>query len=107
MNNLNDPILLAFIASSALRVAAYVPQIVRVARDRAGAEAISCLTWGLWVGCYLVAAVYAWTHTHDMPLTIVLVANAVCCAVVVVLTQAKRLALRATPARQASLTPGA
>ena len=39
---------LAFAVFSGLRTVSYVPQIVRIAKDRNGASAISYPTWMLW-----------------------------------------------------------
>jgi hypothetical protein len=93
-------IVLAYSASNALRVASYAPQLWRVARDRSGAQAISCLSWNLWIAANASTALYAWTQLHDLLLTVVNAANAACCAGVVLITLAKRAAhTRAAMAR--------
>lgn len=46
---IEDITLAAFTLCNSLRVVAYVPQIVKAARDRSGAEAISFATWGLFL----------------------------------------------------------
>jgi hypothetical protein len=88
----NDWITLAFASSNVLRLLSYAPQIWRVARDRGGAQAISCLTWNLWIAANASTALYAWTQLHDPMLTVMHIGNAVCCASVVLLTLAKRTA---------------
>lgn len=88
--NGNDTIALAFALTNVLRLVSYAPQIWRVARDRSGAQAISCLTWNLWIAANATTALYAWTHLHDLLLTLVNAGNAVCCASVVLITLAKR-----------------
>lgn len=88
--NGNDAIVLAFALTNALRLLSYAPQIWRVARDRTGAHAISCLTWNLWIAANATTALYAWTHLHDLMLTVVNAGNAVCCASVVLITLFKR-----------------
>lgn len=93
--DVNDLILLAFGVSNGLRIVSYLPQIWRVARDRDGAQAISCLTWNLWVFANASTALYAWTHLRDLPLALMHGANALCCAAVVALTCCKRAAWRA------------
>jgi hypothetical protein len=90
----NDLVVAAFGVASVLRIAAYWPQFRAVWRDRTGACAISCCTWNLWCACHLVTALYTWTQTHDLALTLVLIANALCCAAVTVLTLVRRAALR-------------
>ncbi len=91
--NADTLILLAYAASNALRLASYAPQIWRVARDRSGAQAISCLTWNLWIVANATTALYAWTQLHDLALTVINAGNALCCAAVVLITLGKRAAL--------------
>lgn len=91
--NADTLILLAYAASNALRLASYAPQIWRVARDHSGAQAISCLTWNLWIVANATTALYAWTHLHDLALTVTNAGNALCCAAVVLITLGKRAAL--------------
>jgi hypothetical protein len=88
----NDLIVLAYALSNALRLASYAPQILRVARDRCGAQAISCLSWNLWIAANGTTAIYAWSQLHDVVLTAVNAGNALCCAAVVLITLAKRSA---------------
>lgn len=88
--NGNDLIALAFALTNALRLLSYAPQIWRVAHDRGGAQAISCLTWNLWIAANVSTALYAWTHLHDLMLTLINAGNAACCASVVLITLAKR-----------------
>ena len=93
---------LAYTASNGLRLVSYAPQICRIARDTAGAQAISCLSWNLWTAANAATALYAWTQLGDLTLTAVNAGNALCCAAVVALTLVKRAALarraRAAPA---------
>ena len=42
--------LVVFYAFNALRLGAYLPQIIRVANDKDGAKAISYTTWSVWIG---------------------------------------------------------
>jgi hypothetical protein len=92
--NGNDLVLLVFGVSNFLRLLSYLPQMWRVARDRHGAQAISCLTWNLWIAANASTALYAWTHLHDLPLAAMHTGNAICCSCVVALTVFKRSALR-------------
>ncbi len=55
--NGNELIARAFALSNALRVVSCAPQIWLVACDRGGAQAISCLTWNLWIAANASAAV--------------------------------------------------
>ncbi len=88
----DDLIVIAYSASNALRVASYAPQLWCVAHDRGGAQAISCLSWNLWIAANATTALYAWTQLHDPLLTVVNAGNAACCAAVVLITLAKRSA---------------
>lgn len=92
--NPHEWIVLAYGLTNGLRLLSYAPQIWCVARDKAGAQAISCLSWNLWTAANLTTALYAWTQWHDAVLTVVNAGNALCCAVVVLITCAKRAALR-------------
>ena len=51
--------LVVFYAFNALRIGAYVPQIIRVASDNDGAKAISYTTWSVWIGANGSTAAYA------------------------------------------------
>jgi hypothetical protein len=97
--NGNDLMVLAFGITNSLRLLSYLPQIRRVACDRGGAQAISCLTWNLWVAANASTALYAWTHLHDLPLALMHAGNALCCACVVAITCCKRAGLRGATQR--------
>lgn len=86
-------ILLAYGACNAVRVVSYVPQIMRIARDREGARAISLSTWWLWIAANATTALYAWTNLGDAPLALLNALNAMCCIVVVTLTMWKRMTI--------------
>jgi hypothetical protein len=73
-----------------LRVASYLPQIIRVATDTDGARAISYSTWCLWIGANASTAAYALVNVADWALFAVSFVNAVGCAAVVGLTMWKR-----------------
>ena len=87
---------LAFAAFSGLRTISYVPQIVRIARDRNGASAISYPTWLLVDRAHASTGLYAATNLNDVWLAFVSSIYALCCMVVIALTAFKRLAHRRT-----------
>jgi hypothetical protein len=87
---------LAFAAFSGLRTISYVPQILRIGKDRNGASAISHPTWLLWTGANATTALYAATNLNDLWLAFVSSIYALCCIVMIVLTAFKRLAHRRT-----------
>lgn len=82
--------LVVFYAFNALRVGAYLPQILRVAQDNNGAPTISYTTWSVWIGANASTAAYALVVAPNWPLFAVNVLNAMGCAVVVALTAVKR-----------------
>ena len=87
---LSDLTLVGFLCLGSVRCLAYVPQIVRIARDENGASAISYTTWSTWALAHLVTALYAYVNLNDAYLAAVICAYALCCIVVVCLTAMKR-----------------
>ncbi|TIU89340.1 MAG: hypothetical protein E5V74_11665 [Mesorhizobium sp.] len=81
-----------FTLFNGLRVVSYLPQILRVARDENGASAISYTTWLLWTGANATTGLYAGVNLDDPMLAAINWLNAVCCALVIVLTAWKRRA---------------
>lgn len=71
-----------FTLCNGLRIIAYVPQIVRAARDTSGAEAISVSTWGLFLLANISAVAYALVNKDDWTMAIVFLANGVGCTVI-------------------------
>ena len=82
--------MLAFTAINSVRVIAYVPQILRVARDIAGAEAISCATWIMFALSHLSTVAYAMLTVEDIRMAIVFTANFAACVLILGLTIYKR-----------------
>ncbi|MHB2169669.1 hypothetical protein [Alsobacter sp. R-9] len=87
---LADVSLALFSFFNVVRLGSYVPQIVRIARDRRGAEAIACSTWAMWFLANASTALYAQVNVADPKLAAINALNAACCATVIVLTQVKR-----------------
>ena len=88
-----DIAMLAFTACNSVRVFAYAPQIAAIARDRSGARAISCTTWGLFAVSHLSTVGYALLIASDLRMAAIFAANAACCAAILVLTLFKRRAV--------------
>jgi hypothetical protein len=82
--------LVVFYAFNALRIGAYLPQILRVVQDEAGATTISYAAWSVWIAANASTAAYALVVLPNWPLFAVNVLNAVGCAAVVALTALKR-----------------
>jgi hypothetical protein len=85
-----DVTLAAFTLCNSLRVVAYVPQIVKAARDRSGAQAISFGTWGLFLVSHASATAYALVNKQDWMMASVFLGNAMGCAAVLLIAAWKR-----------------
>jgi uncharacterized protein with PQ loop repeat len=79
-----------FALCNSVRVFAYIPQIIAVARDRHGASAISYTTWGLFAVSHLSTVAYAILDLNDWRMAGVFAANAACCGVILGLTGIRR-----------------
>jgi hypothetical protein len=90
-----DIALALFALCNSLRVFAYVPQIVAIARDQGGANAISYTTWTLFALSNLSTAAYALLVVDDWRMTAVFLANGFCCIVILGMTAWKRALFRA------------
>lgn len=79
-----------FAVSNTARVIAYVPQIVRLARDSRAAAGVSCLTWLLFAVANLSTVAYAIIVVHDWRMAAIFSVNMVCCLCITGLTVYKR-----------------
>jgi hypothetical protein len=86
-----------FALCNALRVFAYLPQIVAIARDRSGACAVSQTTWGLFAASNLSTMAYAVFALQDWVMAAIFGASAGCCLAIVGLTALKRAQLKRNP----------
>ena len=84
-----------FTLCNSVRVFAYVPQIIAVARDPGGASASSLTTWELFAVSNLSTVAYAVLLAEDWRMAALFVANALCCVVILGLTVWKRALFRA------------
>ncbi len=87
---LAETTILAFTTCNTLRVLAYVPQVLRIARDTEGAKAISYTTWGLFTISNLSTVAYALVAINDMALATVFAGNTTACMAIIGLTIWKR-----------------
>lgn len=97
-----DLVALAFGVFNALRLVSYFPQIVAVARDRHGAQAISVSCWSIWIGANTSASLYAWVNVGDAVMALTMGFNAICCTTVVTLALCKRAATWRRSVRRAA-----
>ena len=79
-----------FTTCNTVRVFAYWPQIVRIGRDRQGAQAISYATWSLFAVSHLSTAFYALAVARDDYMAIIFLVNTLCCVTILALTLYKR-----------------
>ncbi len=83
-------IIAIFTFCNVIRIVAYIPQMLCIARDRHGASSISFTSWTLFAVSHVATALYALLLLSDWWLAVNFAANAVCCAIILVLTSAKR-----------------
>ena len=83
-------VVMAFTLVNALRVLAYVPQIVAAARDVNGASGISYATWTLFLISHLTTIAYAIAYLGDVIVALLFFGNAVACVVILAITLVKR-----------------
>jgi hypothetical protein len=91
-----DIALTIFALCNSIRVFAYLPQIVTVARDPNGATAISYTTWSLFAASHLSTVAYAVLSLEDWRMAAVFGANTACCCVILGLTALKRARFQAS-----------
>jgi hypothetical protein len=85
-----DVILAVFAISNSVRVVAYLPQIVKIARDSDGAAAVSNGTWALFGVSHMSTVAYALVVLGDVYMMLLFTANLLCCIAIIVLTIWKR-----------------
>ena len=85
-----DITLAIFTLANSLRVFAYVPQIVKAARDRSGTEAISFGTWALFLVSHASALAYALVNKEDWTMASVFLSNALGCVAILSIAAWKR-----------------
>ena len=85
-----DITLIMFTLCNSLRVLAYLPQIAKAAADRNGAEAISFSTWGLFLLANTSAVAYALVNRADWTMATMFLANAIGCAIILLISAWKR-----------------
>lgn len=92
MTDIGQTAIFAFTAFNAVRIVSYVPQILKIWRDRHGSEAVSLMTWALFGLSHLSTVMYAIVVPGDYYMAAVFTCNAVCCGFIVGLTIWSRFA---------------
>ena len=82
--------IVAFAVSNVVRVFAYLPQIVRIARDLGDARAVSCATWSLLAVSHLATVAYALAVVGDLTMAAIFTLNMFACLAILGLTILKR-----------------
>src|SRR5262249_43056543 len=85
-----DITLAVFTFFNTLRFLAYIPQIAKAMRDRAGAQAISLGTWGLFLVSHLSAMAYAIENQGDWSMATLFLSNALGCGLIILIAAVKR-----------------
>jgi uncharacterized protein with PQ loop repeat len=80
----------AFSLANSLRVLAYVPQILKTARDQNEAIAISFVTWGLFFLSHLTTVAYAVVSQGDIVMALIFLGNAFACLLILLIAVSKR-----------------
>lgn len=93
-----DAALGLFTAFNGVRVFAYVPQIIKICRDRQGAAAISYTTWLMFALSHATTVVYALFAVGDTALAVIFGVNTAFCAAIILLTMRQRRRFRAAQA---------
>jgi hypothetical protein len=88
---LRDYSLTAFTVLNGARIVAYLPQIICVYRDRAGASSVSMMTWGMFFSANIATVFYALTVSRDTIVAGIFAANAVACIFIFALILRKRI----------------
>jgi hypothetical protein len=85
-----DTTLAVFTFFNSLRFLAYVPQIVKAAKDQSGAEAISFGTWALFLASHASAMAYAIENQGDWKMASLFLSNALGCGTILLIAAWKR-----------------
>lgn len=90
MMNIEEIILAVFAISNSVRVVAYFPQILKIAKDNDGAAAVSNGTWALFGVSHTSTVAYALVVLGDVYMALLFTANLLCCITIIGLTFWKR-----------------
>jgi hypothetical protein len=80
----------AFTLVNALRILAYIPQMLTAAKDTNGASGVSYATWSLFLVSHLTTITYAIVCLGDAIMASIFFGNALACLIVIAITFVKR-----------------
>lgn len=87
-------VLWVFATLNSVRIIAYVPQVMKAARDKNGAAAVSLITWGLFFASHVTTVLYALICLGDLLMGLLFIGNAIACLAIFATTVFKRRAHR-------------
>ena len=102
MMPIEDITMAAFATCNSLRIFAYLPQMLKAARDANGASAISFTTWGLFLAANLSTAAYAIVNQSDWWMAGCFVLNALCCFLILTIAAFKAVRYAKARSKRAS-----
>jgi hypothetical protein len=79
-----------FTLVNSIRIFAYVPQMLKAAKDVNGASGISYITWSLFLLSHLTTIAYAIVCLGDLVMALIFFGNAFACLAVIAITFLKR-----------------
>jgi len=91
---LADVTLLAFTGCNSVRVVAYLPQIWKAAVDSDGAQAVSFMTWSIFLASNITTVAYALVNQADWTMASIFLINTAGCFAVLALAGWRRMAYR-------------
>ena len=83
-------ILAVFAGMNSIRILAYLPQIVKAARDSNGASAISYTTWSLFLVSHITTILYAIVCLGDLLMAAIFLGNAFACLTIILIALRNR-----------------
>ena len=75
-----------FSITNTFRIVAYIPQILRLAREPMAAHGVASSTWLMFFASHVATVAYAVIIVRDVAMAIVFLGNAIACALIVGLT---------------------
>jgi len=79
-----------FTLVNSIRILAYVPQMLKAAKDVNGASGISFVTWSLFLLSHLTTIAYAIVCLGDLVMALIFFGNACACLAIIAITFLKR-----------------
>jgi len=75
----------------------YTPQIIQLWRSKTDSKDVSLLTWGIWMGTWIISLLYGVFELGDMKFTLVAIINLIGHVFIIVLTLCNRNRFKNAP----------